>query len=80
MSLTRSPAYYQIAGGDLLQPGDHSQERGLAAAGGAHKDSEFFVFDLKINTLDDLDLAKGFTDVFQKDFCHIVSSISDADD
>ena len=37
-----------LAAGDLFQPGDHAQQRGLAAAGGADDDDELAVADLGV--------------------------------
>ena len=42
----------QLAGGDVLQTGDHTQGGGLAAAGGAHQHDELLVGDLQTELLD----------------------------
>ena len=42
----------QLAGGDVLQTGDHPQGGGLAAAGGTHQYDEFLVRDLQTELLD----------------------------
>ena len=52
--------------GRLLEPGDHAQERGLAAARGAHEDAEFAVLDLKIHPVDHLYVAISFDHVVQR--------------
>jgi hypothetical protein len=45
---------FQRAGGDVLEPRDHPQKRGLATAGRADEDDEFAVLDVDIDALDDL--------------------------
>ena len=42
-----APADQQVAIGDVLQPGDHPQQRRLAAAGRSHQHHEFAVGDLE---------------------------------
>ncbi len=43
-----------LAGADLLQPGDHAQRGGLAAARRAHQHDELAVADLEVDVLDDV--------------------------
>jgi hypothetical protein len=47
-----------LAGGDVLQPGDHAQQGALAAARGADEDHELAVDDLQVDAMHDLDLAE----------------------
>ena len=47
-----------LAGGDVLQPGDHAQQRALAAARGADEDDELAVGDFEVDAMHDLDLAE----------------------
>ena len=42
------------AGGDVLEPGDQPQQRGLAAARGADEDDERAVLDIEVGALDDV--------------------------
>jgi hypothetical protein len=61
--------------GDFLQPGDHAQGGGLAAAGGADEDDKFAVFDFEVEVGDGGDVLSfvagvDFVDVFKGDFCH----------
>ena len=42
----------QLAGGDVLEPGDHPQRRRLAAARGADEDHELAVLDREVHLLD----------------------------
>jgi hypothetical protein len=46
--LTTRAADGDLAAGDLLQPGHHAQQRGLAAARGADDDDELAVGDLGV--------------------------------
>jgi hypothetical protein len=50
---------YQRAAGDLLQPGDHPQKRGLAAAGRTDKDDELALPDLQVDPVDHINGAVG---------------------
>ena len=44
-----------LAVADVLEAGDHAQQRRLAAAGGADEDGEGAVIDLEVDAVDDLD-------------------------
>ena len=46
-----------LALGDRFESCDHSEERGLAAARGAEKHDERAVLDIKVDAVDDFDLA-----------------------
>ena len=46
--------------GDVLEPGDHAQQRGLAAAGRADQHDELAVGDLDVDAVDDLVAPKAF--------------------
>ena len=46
-----------LAGGDLLEPGDHSQGGRLAAPGWADQHDEFLVSDVEVHVLDGMDLV-----------------------
>ena len=48
-SLTVSPSMSTVARGRVLEPGDHAQQRGLAASGRADKDDEFAVLDGQVD-------------------------------
>ena len=61
----RLAADQQLAGGDLLQPGDHAQQGGLAAAGRADEDDQLAVLDGERDVADGLDPAEGFGDVLE---------------
>ena len=61
-SLTGSPSMIDLAGRDRLQPGDHPEQRGLAAAGRADEDDELAVLDVKVDAVDDLDGAEALDD------------------
>ena len=58
------------AGGDVLEAGDHPQQRGLAAAGGADEDDELAVVDREIDAADDLDPAEMLLDVAEGETGH----------
>ena len=51
----RAPSMMDLAGGDLLEAGDHAEQRGLAAAGGADEDGEGAVVDGEVDAVDDLE-------------------------
>jgi len=48
----------QLAAGDVFQARDSAQQRGFAAARGAHEHHEFAVFDVEVHAPDDVDLAE----------------------
>ena len=48
-----------------LEPGDHAQQRGLAAAGRADEDHELAVVDLEVDAVDDLDRAEALDDALR---------------
>ena len=48
-----------LAAGDLLEPRDHAQRRGLAAAGGADQRDELAVGDLEVDAVDDLERRRS---------------------
>ena len=64
-------AYPQFAFADLLQPGNHAQGGGLAAAGRAHKYDELAIVDVQREIAHrPLALVVYFADILQNDFCH----------
>ena len=52
-----APADVDLAAGDGLEPRDHAQQRGLAAAGGADQHAELAVADLEVDALHGLEAA-----------------------
>ena len=48
-----------VAGGQVLEPGDQAQQRRLAAAGRADEDDELAVADVEIGAGNDDDIAEG---------------------
>ena len=69
-SLTRTPSIRTSPVGDLLEPGDHAQQRRLAAARRADEDDELAVLHVQVDALDDLERFEGFPDVFEFDGGH----------
>ena len=67
----------ELAAGDGLKTGDHAQGGGFAAAGGADKNDEFLVRDLKIEVGDDRPVRAviDLGDVSEADGSHGVSSL-----
>jgi hypothetical protein len=57
------PVDPELAGGDLLQAGDHAEQGGLAASGRADEDAELAVVDLEVDPLEDLDVAVALADL-----------------
>ena len=55
----------QLAARNVLKPGDHPQQGGLAAARGADKDDEFAMLDLEVDAFDDVDTAKALVQIFE---------------
>ena len=56
-SLTMRPPMSISPDGDGLEAGDHPQQRGFAAAGGADQHAELAVADLEADALDGLEAA-----------------------
>ncbi|MNP51228.1 hypothetical protein D3C76_1455280 [compost metagenome] len=57
----------QIPFGDRLQPGDHAQQGGFAAAGGADEDDEFPLLYFQIHAVDDgIAVGIGLLDVVKQ--------------
>ena len=54
----------------LLEPGDHAEQRRLAAARGAEQDEELAFLGREVHAVDGVDLAEALTDVFRLDRCH----------
>ena len=52
------------ARGGFLQPRDHPQQRGFAAARGADEDAELAILDLEVNPVDHLHVAEALDDLF----------------
>ena len=48
-----------FTGGDVLQSGDHAQQRALAAAGGSDQHQELVVGDVQIDTVNDFQRAEA---------------------
>ena len=59
-----------VAAGDPLQPRDHAQQGGLAAAGRADQRYEFVVADLDVDAMDDRDGAEALGDTTDRDRGH----------
>ncbi len=59
-----------LAGADLLEPGDHPQQRRLAAAGRADQHRELAVGDVDVDAVDDVRRAKVLFDATYRDLRH----------
>ncbi|MNT62113.1 hypothetical protein D3C72_1998060 [compost metagenome] len=65
---------YDLAARNALQSGNHSQQGGFSAAGGADEHDHLAVGDVHRYALDGLDIAAiNLADVFQRNFCHYFS-------
>ena len=62
-----------VAGADRLEPGDHPQRRGLAAARGSDEHHELLVADLQVHVFDGVHDVVELVDVFQDDLPHTLS-------
>ena len=69
-SLTSLPSIVSSPCEIVLEPGDHPQQRRLAAAGGADEDHEVAVLDVEVDTLDGDELAVDLDEVAQGDRRH----------
>ena len=58
-----APVYDDLALGDLLKAGDHTQGGGLAAAGGADQDDEFLIRDVYVELLHRDNALIGYLEV-----------------
>ena len=65
-SLTTLAVDGDLAAADLLQPGEHAQQRRLAAARRADQHDELAVGDVEADAVDDLDLAEALLDVAER--------------
>ena len=63
-----------LALGHGIQPGDHVEQRGLAAAGGADQHQKLARVHADVDALEDVQLAVAFADVEQLERCHAASS------
>ena len=59
-----------LAFGRILQPGDHPQQRRLAAAGRAEEDHELSVADVEHDVVDGGDIAEALGHVREPHACH----------
>ena len=57
-----APADPDLAGADRLEPGDHREQRRLAAAGRADQHDELAGLDLEVDVLQHLDGAEALAD------------------
>ena len=55
---------------DRLEPGDHAQQRRLAAAGGPEQHDEFAIGDGEVDAVKHLELAVGLAHIADGDRCH----------
>lgn len=55
----------------LLQPRDHAQQRGFAAARRADQHDEFVILDMQRDVVQHLGCAKAFADMVKRDSCQI---------
>ena len=65
-----APVELDAAAADLGQPGDHAQQRRLAAARRADEDDELALLDRQVHALDDAHVAVGLLDILQLQIGH----------
>ena len=65
-----------LARGDVLEPGDHAQQRRLAAAGRADEDDELAVLDVDRDAVQDRRRAEGLAHVADLDARHVASGLA----
>ena len=68
-------ADHDLTVGDILEPGDHAQQRGLAAARGADEHHEFAVRDFQAGAVDDAHRTEFLDDVVERNCGHLASPI-----
>ena len=59
-----------VAASELLEPRDHAQRRGLAAARRPHEHEKFPILDLNRHVIDGDNIAKAFRDAVEHDASH----------
>ena len=64
-----------LAAGDLLQPGDHAQQRRLAAARGADQHAELAVLDRDVHAVHHRGRAEGLAHAAERDRRHAMSPL-----
>jgi hypothetical protein len=62
-----------LAGGHVLEAGDHPEQGRLPAAGRPDEDHEFAIGDRNIDAVDDFDRAEFLVDPADIDRCHVPS-------
>ena len=65
-----APADDDLAAGNLLEAGDHPQQRGLPAPGGADQNDELAIVDVEGRRVQDLRGAERLVDATNLDGCH----------
>ena len=55
---------------NILETGDHAQQRRFSATRRPHEDGEFFLLDVEIDAVNDFRFAKSLPDGFQFDIAH----------
>ena len=61
------PVQHDAALGRILKPGEHAQQRGLAAAGCAEQGEEFALVDVERQIIDGGEVAENLGDVLDGD-------------
>ena len=64
-------ADHDLAGGGVLESGDHAEDRALATPGWSEQHEEFAVLDLERNVADSLDLAEALDQMLDQDVGHV---------
>ena len=74
---------FDLATADFFEPGDQSQQGGLAATGRADEHHELAIADFQVDALDDLAAVEAFLQVVNLQVCHVrflcCSSLFDRD-
>ena len=73
--LHRHAVDQDVAGVDVLEPGDGAQRRRLAATGRTEQHHELAMADLQVELPDDVVVAEVFFDVSQNYVCHLEAVI-----
>ena len=73
----RAPVDVDFPGGDLVQPRDHPERGGFAAARGADENGELVLGHLEIDSVQNLGLAVALDEIFQADRRHFTLAVAE---
>ncbi len=72
-----APVDQDLSAGDVLEPRDQAQQRGLAAPRRPDENHERAVLDLQVGILDDIDRPERLADSLERDLAHDIGPFAD---